>query len=350
MKTLVIAGLLATSLASARSADSPAPGAAKPPPPAPAPLFGKEIVAKGKGVEITRSQLDDAFIALKGNAAARGQTIPEDQRAQVELRLLDRLIFTQLLLQKATDEERVKGKEAAQKVIQNYKTQARSEEEFTRQLKAMGMSLEQFERQVVEQGICEEVLDREIKDKLTIGDEQVQKFYQDNPADFQQPEMVRAAHILIATRNTTSNEELPEPAKKEKKKVAESVLKRAKSGEDFAKLVKEFSDDPGSKETGGEYTFARAKDSPGRAMVPEFESAAFSLKTNQVSDLVTTKYGYHIIKLNEKIPPKKIELASVQSDIKERLTATEIQKQLPDYLEKLKKEADVKVVQPAGKP
>ena len=82
----------------------------------------------------------------------------------------------------------------------------------------------------------------------------------------------------------------------------EGLLKRARAGEDFAKLAKEYSEDPGSKDKGGEYKFPRGQ------MVPEFEAAAFSLKTNQVSDIVTTSFGYHIIKLSEKIPAQKVEL------------------------------------------
>ena len=78
-------------------------------------------------------------------------------------------------------------------------------------------------------------------------------------------------------------------------------------------------------------------------MLPEFEAAAFSMKTNQVSDLVETTYGYHIIKLNEKIPAQKAEYAKVEKEIKERLQLMEIQKRLPDYLDKLKKEAGVEI-------
>ena len=88
-------------------------------------------------------------------------------------------------------------------------------------------------------------------------------------------------------RDQTTGAELPEDQKKAKRKLADDLLKRARAGEDFAKLAKEYSEDPGSKEKGGEYPpFPRGQ------MVPEFEAAAFSLNTNQVSDVVTTSYGY----------------------------------------------------------
>lgn len=301
-------------------------------------LFPDEVVAKGKGVSIKRSQLDDAMVSIKSTFAARGQDLPPDEMNHLEQQVLDRLIQVQLLLQKATDQDKAIGKEVCQKRMDAFRTRAGSEEAFTRQLKSVGTSPQELQSKMTDESTAEAVLERELN--IKVSDEAVKKFYDDNPSKFEQPEMVRASHILIGTRDE-ANKELPEDQKSAKHKKAEDVLKRARAGEDFAKLAKENSDDPGSKDKGGEYQFARGQ------MVPEFETAAFSLKTNQISDIVTTTYGYHIIKLSEKIPAKKIELAKVAPDVKEYLKQQDMknhQQDLQSYLDKLKKDSGIEIL------
>ena len=122
------------------------------------------------------------------------------------------------------------------------------------------------------------------------------------------------------------------------------MLDRARKGEDFGMLATTFSEDPATKETKGEYKFARAKDDPRRAMVPEFEKAAFGLATNQISDLVTTDYGYHIIKLHEVIPPRKVPFAEAKERIKDFLTQQALDKELPNFFARVKKDAGVEIL------
>ena len=103
-------------------------------------------------------------------------------------------------------------------------------------------------------------------------------------------------------------------------------------------MVKQYTEDPSAKDTSGIYTFAR-----GRAE-PEFEAAAFSLKTNQISDIVETQYGYHIIKGLERFPAKHDSFAESKAKIKAYLVEKDAEKTLPAYLDKLKADAGVKVL------
>jgi peptidyl-prolyl cis-trans isomerase C len=324
-------------------------------------LFPDPVVAKGKGFQIKRSQLDEALIAIKANLAARGQGIAPSELLALEKQILDRLIQIQLLQTRATDADKAKGKEICEKTLAGMKNRASSEEAFNRQLKVVGLTPELLRTRLTEEAVSETVLARELKVNVT--DEDVKKFYDDNPARFEQPEIVRASHILLSTRDSAANAELSDEQKKAKRKQIEDILKRAKDGEDFADLAKQYSEDPGSKDSGGQYIFWRGR------MVPEFEAAAFSLKTNQISDVVTTIYGHHIIKLNEKYPARKaslddevvispeghamikkywpVPLANAQkaSDVVRRMLETQkAQEQMPAFTAKLKQEAGVVIL------
>jgi peptidyl-prolyl cis-trans isomerase C len=299
-------------------------------------LFPDKVIAKGKGVEVNRSQLDEEIIRFKSQVAGRNQTVPPEQMAMMERQLLEQLIQVQLLQGKATDEDKAAGKILAGKRFEEAKTKLGSEDALNRQLKLMGVTREEVQAKWTESAVAESVLKRELKVNITDAD--AKKYYDDNPARFEEPEMARASHILLTTTDPKTNAELTEDQKTAKHKEMEGLLKRARAGEDFAKLAQEYSEDPGSKDKGGEYTFPRGQ------MMPEFEAAAFSLGTNQVSDIITTRFGYHIIKLLEKIPAKKIEYAKALTNIKDGLTQQALQKQFPDYIAKLKKDAGVEIL------
>jgi parvulin-like peptidyl-prolyl isomerase len=312
------------------------------------PLFNDPVMARGKDFEIRRSQVDEMFLAFKATRSAMGQKIPEAMRPRIQADILDKLIATQVCLHRATADDRAKAKKISEDFIKEQIKQAPSEEAFDRQLRIAGMSPEQFRNQISEQAIVKAVIDRELKTRKSVSDEEVKKYYDDHPNAFRAPEMVRVSHILISTQDANGRE-LSNEGLLEKRRLAEQVMERAKSGENFEKLVKEFSEDENSKNKGGEYTFAHAKDTPGRAMVPEFEAAAFSLAPNQISDLVRTRFGYHIIKLLEKIPSKRSDFAEVSEKIKDTLLQDEVQKELPDFIEKLRKESQVEIlIDPAG--
>ena len=309
-------------------------------------LFPDDTLCKGKGIEVKRSKVDEAFVQYKANLTARGQVLPEGKRDLIESQLLDRVVISKLLVNRATEEDKKKARTAADKFVAGTKQQAGSDESFQRQLGAMNFTSEQFDAQVLERAICEEVVDRELRSHVTITDEQLKKYYDENGEQFERPETVRAAHILLSTRDAATGQEVSEETKKERRQQIDKILERAKKGEEFAALAREYSEDPGSKNAGGEYTFAR-----GQFHNPEFESAAFALKTNEISGVITTAFGYHILKLYEKMPAQKLELAKVKDELKDGLSRREVQeKLLPDFLKSLKKEASLQYFNGAKPP
>jgi peptidyl-prolyl cis-trans isomerase D len=142
--------------------------------------------------------------------------------------------------------------------------------------------------------------------KVAVPDTDVQRYYNDNIQQYQTPEQVKASHILFQTEGKD------EAAVR---KQAETVLQQVKSGGDFAELAKKFSEDEGSKASGGDLDYF----SRGR-MVPEFENVAFTLQPGQVSDLVKSQFGFHIIKVIDKRPASSTPLDQVRAQIQEQLS------------------------------
>ena len=190
-------------------------------------------------------------------------------------------------------------------------------------------------------------------------DAEVQKYYTDNPTASEVPEQVHVRHILLLTIDPTSprTRRCPTTRSRPRRNKLTTFSNAPAPARILQALVKQYSEDPGSKDNGGEYTFARAKDDPSHAMVPEFEAAAFSLTNNQISDVVTTQYGYHIIKLLDKTPAKKLALTDKlpASDItladyfKDNLTGQKLQEVAPAYIQKLSQSPGVEILDPALK-
>lgn len=347
--SLVVLGAMASLNVHAAPAGTAGSAAASRPAIKASDLFTNSIVAKGKGVTVTRAQLDEAVVGLRTSAASQGRPIPPALEKRFESEVLENLIRVQLLNNRANDADKAKAKADVEKRISDIKSRAGTAELFQKQLQSVGLTEDELKAKMLEELTAEAVLRRELN--VEIKPEDVKKYFEDNPGEFEVPETVRAAHVLISTKDPTDTNnppalqrDLSEVQKKEKLKLAEDVLKKARAGEDFAKLAKEYSDDPGSKDKGGEYTFARGQ------MVKPFEDAAFSMNTNQVSDIVTTQYGYHIIKLFEKSPAHTLDFDKVKDDIKEALTARELRSKVPDYVEGIEKAADVEILDESLKP
>jgi peptidyl-prolyl cis-trans isomerase D len=163
-----------------------------------------------------------------------------------------------------------------------------------------------------------------LRAKVTPPQGDIERYYNDNVQQFTTPEQVRASHILLKTEGKD------DAAVKAK---AEDVLKQTRSGADFAELAKKFSEDESNAKNGGDLDyFGRGR------MVPEFDQAVFAMKPGQISDLVKTQYGYHIIKLVEKKEGATRSLADVRQQITDQLAFERAQAQASDLAQNLEKQ------------
>ena len=303
-------------------------------------LFGDPAIVKAKGFQIKQSDLESVVSAAKANAAAAGQQMPSDFDASV----LNQLITIQTLLQTANDADRAAGKLSADEQYTNLLKKFSTPEAFDRQLKAFGMTVAELRAKATQEATAYAALKRQLN--ISITEQEAKDFYNQHPSEFEQPEMVHVRHILLMTIDPTSRPPVPlsTNAIAQKRKQIEDLRKRVLAGEDFATLAKQYSEDPGTKNDGGELPLFRHGE-----MVAEFEAAAFALNTNQVSEVVTTQYGYHIIKLLDKTPAKKIDFATAMPGIKDYLSQQKIAKVAPDFIKKLRVDQEVQIVDPALK-
>jgi parvulin-like peptidyl-prolyl isomerase len=173
-----------------------------------------------------------------------------------------------------------------------------------------------------------------------VTDAEATNFYTSRSADFEQPELANVRHILLLTMDPVTRAPLTMEQQQNKHKQAEDILKHARAGDDFMALVKQYSEDPGSKDSTNEIVLTRGS----QGIPPEIEAAAFSLTNNQISDVITTSVGYSIIKLISKTPPKKVEYSAAADKIKDYLMQQKTEKLAPAYLDKLQKDADVQIL------
>jgi len=259
---------------------------------APAPAENK-VVAEVNGVKLTEMDIETLVDKLSPQLQGRFAT-PEGKKEIID-HMINELLMEQAALKKGLDKD---PKVAA--------------------------LLNSARRQIlVENLTANEIVKTEVKD------EQAKKWYSDNIADLMQPEKVRASHILLKDEET-----------------AKKVLAKAKvKGADFAKLAQQYSEDPSVKENNGDLGFF-TKD----RMVAEFSKAAFALAPGEISDVVATQYGFHIIKLEEKQPAGAIPFDDIKPQIVNKLRFDNFIKPLRDAAKIQIVEEKPAVVAPVEKP
>jgi peptidyl-prolyl cis-trans isomerase C len=215
------------------------------------------------------------------------------------------------------------------------------------------LSLEDFKKKIAEYGSFDEVI-QEIQKalgyqkfmatqwagKINVTEEDAKKHYDENPKQFETPEQVRASHILIKPDTVDPNTD-PNQAKANAKAKIQDLLKQIKAGADFAEVAKANSACPSSAQGGDLNFFPRGR------MTPPFEEAAFELETGQLSDIVETSFGYHLIKVTDRKGASLVSFEQAKDSIINDLTQKQQTEFTKKYVESLKVEANI--VYPPGK-
>ena len=258
----------------------------------------------------------------------QGQKVSDDQMATLKNDILNSLIEREVLYQQS---QKVGIQVTDQKVddqLAGIKKRFPNETEYKNALSKMNLSEDEVKAQIKRGLSIRELIDQQITSKVVITDEESKAYYDKNPQMFKQQEQIKASHILIKV-----DAKADDAKKAEARKKIEEVQQKLKDGGDFAALAKKYSEGPSSAKGGDLGYFRRGQ------MVKPFEEAALALKPNEVSDIVETRFGYHLIIVYDNKPEQTLAYADVKDKIIQRMKQEKIEKEAVQYVDKLKKAA-----------
>lgn len=324
--SVLLTGLLS---ATVFAQDKPAPVA----PPAHKP---GDAVARVGGTAITWSEVDTAVRAFTQQFTAYGREFPAEQLPQLQYNIVNDMVSHEAVVQANRGHEPKDLDAQVARSIDQAKQQLGGDEGFTKALDEMGMKRSEYEKRLRDGLTAQAAIKQLVDDKVKVSADESKKFYDENRSKFTTPERVRASHILILVPADATAE-----VKTQKLTQIKAAQALVKSGDKFEEVARKFSEDPGSATQGGDLSyFTRER------MVKEFADAAFTLKTNEVSDVVTTQFGYHIIKTTDHKAAGERPFAEAQEDIEKYLKNQKGQEVVRTYVEDLRSKAKIEILLP----
>jgi peptidyl-prolyl cis-trans isomerase C len=287
-------------------------------------------VAKVNNVVIMQKDFDNAFRHVEKRMAAQGKELSDSQVLEIKKKILENIIDTELLFQ-AAKKAGVKPPE------ENFKTQwdqiknrMAKDAQFKAGIEEMNYSESELKEQIKRQMTIQKFVVDKFVTPAKVSSEEVKAYYTQNEKAFHSPEQIKASHILIKVEPKAD-----EAKRAEAKKQIQDIQKKIKNGEDFAALAGKYSQCP-SKSNGGDLGyFERGK------MVKPFEDAAFQLKVGDVSDIVATDFGYHLIKVTDKKSEGTIPLEKASPNIENFLKQQKAQQEVTAFLKTQKEKSKV---------
>jgi len=285
-------------------------------------------IARVNGVAIDAIELRRAKKVL-----LRGQTVPADQQAEVDKQALGQLLSAELLYQAAAKLEVKDLDKQIDAKLAEGKARFTKEEDFAKAIKDLELDEKTLREYTRRDLLISKFVESVIVPKVKVTEEDARAFYTQNPDKFSRSESVKASHILIGVDAKASPEE-----KKKAGEKADKLRKELAGGADFATLAKGNSTCPSSQQGGDLGFFGKGQ------MVPAFEKSAFALKPGEISGVVETQFGYHIIKLTEKKPAETVPFKDAKAKIEEYLMGQKINAAVGEYLSEAKKTAKIEIL------
>jgi len=263
------------------------------------------------------------------------KNLREDYRNQLTLDLINVLINSKLLYQKAVESGFKVSDEEVQAEFQKIAKTFKDDAEMNAALAAQNTDRAALEKNLSETMVMSKFVEESVNKKVAVTQEELAKYYSSNPTEFHHPDLVRTSHILIRPAGDT-----PEQDAKARER-AESLLARIKKGEDFAKLARENSVDASASQGGDIGLTSKA------ALDPDYAAAAFSLPVGGLK-VVKSQFGYHVIKVTDKKEEGVSTLEEVKEGLAEFLKSQKAQEELNKFVGELRNKAKIEILLPIG--
>ncbi len=278
------------------------------------------------GSSISTFMLDKKVEEALMEMMTRGQAADP---SQIRKNILETLINNELLYQESIRSGYKPTEQKVETQFDSISGQFESEDAFKSILLQRGYSVDTFRDELVMVISINDYINEEVAPSVEVSDDEILGYYNDNPDRFREQESIRASHILIRVEDAADDQ------KKTAHRTIKDIKKKIDKGESFEDLAKTYSDCPSGSQGGDLGYFERGR------MVQPFEDAAFALELGEVSDIVETSFGYHLIKLMEKKPARTIPLDEVRIDVERMIAEQKLYAELGKIVDKLKSEATI---------
>lgn len=288
------------------------------------------------GMPLTRAEYNRGlkqYAQKLSNATGGKHSANMNPNDKMKMDVLEDMIKAEVLYQEAKKSEHKDLTDRVNKEFSSLKEKYGDEAKFKEDMKKGDLDEKSFKALIRKSFTVNDYIADNLVPKLKPTEADAKKYFDENPKMFESPAQVRASHILIK-----SDKKDPEEKKKAAREKADGLLKRVRNGEDFATLAKENSDCPSAKD-GGDLDFFYQQE-----MAKPFGDAAFSMKKGDVSDVVETQFGYHIIKVTDKKDSFMVSFDDWKDQIMNRILETRVRGALDEKVKDLRSKAKVDYV------
>lgn len=291
------------------------------------------VIARVNGVAIDETALERKFNLIKERYASMGVPLDDAKLSEFRDNILKSLIDQEVLFQESAAQGIAVAPEEISAELNDFKKQFETEEAFQKQITEMGYTEDFILSQIKQSKTIEKYIDEKVMPGIAVSEADARAYFDAHPDEFKMPERVHASHILVKVDPNASD-----ASKAESRKKLEGIKARLDGGEDFAKLAEENSDCPSSAKGGDLGFFMRGQ------MVAPFEDAAFALNPGNTSDVVETRFGYHLIKSQEKVMATTLAFDDIKERLTDKLKEDQFKEMFPAYIEGLKKKYKIEIL------